>query len=205
MSNERLDSYAKNFISLGMASDYDGSIESLIPAIVIYSDAHSLIEIAVGSLAMRMFARCVIKHLKVSFIYRIYADYDYGDQSVYIESFLPLEDMRDVCRYICLKGEQILTKELGEECLSPNNFAVAAILISHFHCAASIREDDATEIELYRTLDGSGTFETADSRYEQWVPENADSFMQTLRLFVASTNGLDNTNCHYAKYKQQKP
>lgn len=199
-ANDILDNYAKEFISKDLASDYDGSIDSLIPAIVNYGDEKQSIEIMVGTLAIQNFARRVIRQLKMSYMYRIFAHYDYGDQSVYVESFLPIEDMRDVCRYILLKGEQILTLEHDEEAISPNNFTVAAILIAHYGCSTGIREEDAIELEMHSIRDGSGVYEDADIRFEQWEPSDLGSMMNTLRLFVGSTNGLGNVNNHYAKY-----
>lgn len=200
MLNGTLENYAKEFIAQGMAIDYDGSIDSLIPAVVTYGDENSIIEITAGTLHEE-FARGVIKQLKMSFIYRIFDWHDCGDQSVWVESFLPLEDMRDVCRYINLKGEQILSQELSEDGISPTNFAIAATLIAHYGCAATVNEKDAIELERYTLSTGAGSFENADSRFEQWVPKDVNSMMDTLRLFVASTNGLDNVNSHYAKYR----
>ncbi len=51
-ANDILDNYAKKFISKDLASDYDGSIDSLIPAIVNYGDEKQSIEIMVGTLAI---------------------------------------------------------------------------------------------------------------------------------------------------------
>ncbi|WP_390240918.1 hypothetical protein [Vibrio sp. R78045] len=201
MQNELLHDYAKDYISKGFACDYDGSINSLIPSIVIYGDDKQCIEIMVGTLAMQDFARRVIKLLKMSFIYRLFAHNDYGNQSIFVESLLPLEDMRDACRYITLKGEEILEQEYDEEATSPEHFAVAATLIAHYGCATGLNESDAIELEMHSIREGSGHFKDADERFEQWIPSCPESMMKTLRLFVGSTNGLGNVNCHYAKYK----
>ena len=99
-----------------------------------------------------------------------------------------------------IKGEQILTLEHDEEAISPNNFTVAAILIAHYDCSTGIREENAIELEMHSIRDGSGVYEDADFRFEQWKPSDLESMMNTLRLFVGSTNGLGNVNNHYAKY-----
>ncbi|MBY7854329.1 hypothetical protein KW429_11535 [Vibrio fluvialis] len=197
--DKTLDDYAIDFIAQGYACDYDGTIDSLMTPVVIFGDERSIIEITVGTLAMKEFARCVIKKLKRSFVYRVYDCHDFGDQSVCVESFTPLEDIRDVCRYINLKGEQILEQELGEEGISPSNFAIAAVLIAHFGCAATLNAEDATPLERHCLSEGAGTFKDADSRFEQCVPSDLNNMMRTLRLFVTN-RGLDSVNNHYEKY-----
>ncbi|MDE5179137.1 hypothetical protein [Vibrio fluvialis] len=198
--NKTLDDYATDFIKLGYACDYDGTIDSLMTPIVNFGDERSIIEITVGTLAMKEFARCVIKKLKTSFVYRIYDCHDFGDQSICVESFMPLEDIRDACRYINLKGEEILTQELGEEGISPSNFAIAAVLIAHFGCAATLNAEDAMSLERHYLSEGAGTFKDADSRFKQCVPSDLNNMMRTLRLFVANCGRLDSVNNHYEKY-----
>ncbi|AZS26303.1 hypothetical protein DYL72_15450 [Vibrio anguillarum] len=201
MENIELDRHVDKFISEGLASCYNGTIDSLIAPIVMYGDDNNVIEITVGTLAMKQFARLVINQLKLSFIYKIYDINDYGDQSVYVESLMPLEDIRDACRYISLKGEQILVDVFNEEGISPSNFAIAAILISHYGCAASPREVDATPLERYELSTGSGHSYEADQRFESQIPSDLDGMMEVLRLLLATTNGLDNVNSHYIKYQ----
>lgn len=196
MNITHLDNEAVIFIADGFAIDYDGSIESLMPGICSFTADRNSIEITVGTMAMHDFARRVIEKLNISYIYKIFAHYDRGEQSIYIESVMPIEDIRDVLRYACLKGEQILSQELGMEAISPNNFTIAAILTAHYGCAPSLQDGKAVELEMLSIMEGAGHFVGADERYSRWIT-NVDSIKETLRLFLPSTDGLKSNSSHY--------
>ncbi len=58
-----LEQHAKSFVSLGMASDYNGCIDSLKPAIINFGSEYGITEIMIGTLAMIRFARLVVKQI----------------------------------------------------------------------------------------------------------------------------------------------
>ncbi|MEI8659226.1 hypothetical protein [Vibrio sp. Hal054] len=195
--------YVASFISSDLATAYAGTIESLVPAITTFATDNSISTIAQSDEALHAFARLVIEKLRKSTVYRIFGLTDYGDQSVYVESFLAHEDMVDVCRYLCGKGEIILSTELDAQAVSPCNFAIAATLIAHYGCAPALRDESALDLDMHCISETAGNGNQLNSRYARWVPKDEARMMATLRTYVANPNGLDSVNSHYAKYHQQ--
>jgi hypothetical protein len=58
--------HVDTFIEYGMACNFDGSQDSLIPAIIQYGSGSNATEIMIGTEAMKNFADEVIKKLKLA-------------------------------------------------------------------------------------------------------------------------------------------
>lgn len=98
--------HAKSFVQLGLASSFDGSLESLKPSIIEYCSENSLTSIMVGNLALSRFAQLVVEEL--SPIYGICHTYDIGDQTVFCSysNFAP--SAADLAVFLQFKAEELI-------------------------------------------------------------------------------------------------
>ncbi len=126
--------------------------------------------------------------MEQSYVYKIYNRHDFGDQSVYVESNMPLDQVIGVCRYIERKGEYVLS-ELGFKGQSISNFAMAAVLIAHYHCVQGSRASYVTHLDRY---------EMALVNPKTLVTEFRDpkAIETTLRLFCENHLGISSDRYH---------
>lgn len=98
--------HAKTFIKQGLASNFDGTINSLMPSIIEYGSDNQVVSIMVGNLAMVRFADLVVKELDP--IYKICHTYDIGNHAVYCR-YTNLELWAiDLAIYLHFKAESII-------------------------------------------------------------------------------------------------
>lgn len=99
-------SHAKTFVEQGLASNFDGSLDSLMPQVIRYGSDNEVTPIMIGTLAMRQFAQLVVKELEP--VFGICHTYDIGDQTVYFEVDEFDKSVIDLAVYLHFKAEEII-------------------------------------------------------------------------------------------------
>lgn len=132
-----------------------------------------------------------------SYLYKIFNYCDNGEQSLFIESFMSEDEMKEAYKYVELNACKILEDEHSIEANSVSNFAIAAVLIAHYNCDHCTARDYAIDIERISLSTGIGEIEDADTNYPRAVPDDKNALLNTIRLFANHVKGYPAENNHY--------
>lgn len=147
--------YAELFICKNMHLSFDGTRDSLIPAIKSFSKNYNISEIY-------HFADLVIQALNPPWVYKLFHCYDIGDQSVYFTYGKCSPLAHDLAVYIQFKCETLF-----DDSIALSNKTVADFLVAHG--AIIIDKPSRTDLEIDMYFD-------REKRCGEWYLNNYDKF-----------------------------